>query len=56
MESCEAGRARLCDPMAEVSSHYLIGRDGQALGSFDSNVRPGSAALVATIEKALAAK
>ena len=35
---------------------YLIGRDGQALGSFDSNVRPGSAALVATIEKALAAK
>lgn len=31
MESCEAARRRLCDPMAEVSCHYLIGRDGAAL-------------------------
>lgn len=31
MESCEAARLRLCDPAAEVSCHYLIGRDGAAL-------------------------
>ena len=35
---------------------YLIGRDGKALGSYDSNVTPTSATLVAQIEKALAAK
>ncbi len=35
---------------------YLIGRDGKPLGSYDSNVTPTSAPLVATIEKALAAK
>jgi len=35
---------------------YLIGRDGKPLGSYDSNVTPTSPALVATIEKALAAK
>lgn len=35
---------------------YLIGRDGKALASFDSNVTPTSAPLVAQIEKALAAK
>jgi glutathione peroxidase len=35
---------------------YLIGRDGKALGSYDSNVTPLSPALVSTIEKALAAK
>lgn len=31
MEGCEAARLRLCDPAAEVSCHYLIGRDGAAL-------------------------
>ncbi len=35
---------------------YLIGRDGKALGSFDSNVTPTSGPLMAQIEKALAAK
>jgi glutathione peroxidase len=35
---------------------YLIGRDGKALGSYDSNVTPLSPTLVSTIEKALAAK
>lgn len=35
---------------------YLIGRDGRVLGSYDSDVTPTSAALVAKIEKALAAK
>lgn len=28
MESAEAALERLCDPQAEVSSHYLIGMDG----------------------------
>ncbi len=35
---------------------YLIGRDGKALGSYDSNVAPESAALVGAIGKALAAR
>ena len=35
---------------------YLIGRDGKPLGSYDSNVLPTGATLVAQIEKALAAK
>ncbi len=29
MASAEAALARLCDPGAEVSAHYLIGRDGR---------------------------
>lgn len=28
METCAAARARLCDPAAEVSAHYLIDLDG----------------------------
>ena len=28
MESCAAARARLCDPVAEVSAHYLISETG----------------------------
>jgi glutathione peroxidase len=35
---------------------YLVGRDGRALGSYDSNVTPESATLVGAIDKALAAK
>ena len=35
---------------------YLIGRDGKPLGSYDSNVLPTGAPMVAQIEKALAAK
>ncbi len=35
---------------------YLIGRDGKPLGSYDSNVLPTGPAMVAQIEKALAAK
>jgi N-acetylmuramoyl-L-alanine amidase len=30
MESCAAARARLCDPQAEVSAHWLISRQGVA--------------------------
>lgn len=29
MQSAQAALERLCDPVAEVSAHYLIGRDGQ---------------------------
>ena len=29
MEDYEAARRRLCDPAAKVSSHYLLGREGQ---------------------------
>ncbi|MEO1948823.1 N-acetylmuramoyl-L-alanine amidase, partial [Thioclava sp.] len=28
MRSCESARTRLCLPDAEVSAHWLIGRDG----------------------------
>jgi len=31
MESCAAACDRLCDPLAEVSAHYLIGGDGQVI-------------------------
>lgn len=30
MTSAEAALARLCDPLSEVSAHYLIARDGRA--------------------------
>ena len=30
MQSCEAARARLCDPEAEVSAHWLISERGEA--------------------------
>lgn len=30
MASCAESRARLCDPLAEVSAHWLIDRDGRA--------------------------
>lgn len=29
MDSCEAALARLCDPAAQVSAHYLIGERGE---------------------------
>lgn len=32
MESCAAALERLCDPVAEVSAHYLIDTDGTVLG------------------------
>lgn len=31
MESCAAALARLCDPLAEVSAHYVIDMDGRVL-------------------------
>jgi N-acetylmuramoyl-L-alanine amidase len=35
----EAALARLCDPGAEVSAHYLIGRDGRVLSLVDEGLR-----------------
>lgn len=35
MDSHDAALARLCDPMAEVSAHYLIGMDGSVTALVD---------------------
>lgn len=39
MESCSAARARLCDPQAEVSAHWLVSRCGQSEALVDEASR-----------------
>lgn len=39
MDSTEAALARLCDPVAEVSAHYLIARDGTVFQLVDDTMR-----------------
>lgn len=39
MPSAQAALERLCDPVAEVSAHYLIGRDGTLWQLVDENRR-----------------
>ncbi len=39
METCAAARARLCDPAAEVSAHYLIDLDGSVEQLVDEDRR-----------------
>jgi len=39
MTDADAALARLCDPAAEVSAHYLIGRDGQLFHLVDEAER-----------------
>jgi N-acetylmuramoyl-L-alanine amidase len=39
MESAEAALARLCDPAAKVSAHYVIGEDGVVTALVDEAVR-----------------
>ncbi len=39
MEDCAAALARLCDPLAEVSAHYLIDTDGSVLRLVDEVAR-----------------
>jgi len=39
MPSAEAALARLCDPAAEVSAHYLIHQDGRVLALVDEDRR-----------------
>jgi N-acetylmuramoyl-L-alanine amidase len=39
MESCSAALERLCDPVAEVSAHYLIDLDGTVLNLVDETLR-----------------
>lgn len=37
--SCDAARARLCDPLAEVSAHWLISQTGEAEALVDERHR-----------------
>jgi N-acetylmuramoyl-L-alanine amidase len=39
MESCEASLARLCDPEAKVSAHYLISEEGEVIRLVDESKR-----------------
>jgi len=39
MEDADSALARLCDPAAEVSAHYLIGRDGRLWQLVDETER-----------------
>lgn len=39
MASAEAALARLCDPQAEVSAHYLLGEDGAVLRLVPEDMR-----------------
>lgn len=39
MQSAEASLARLCDPAAKVSAHYLIDEEGTLFGMVDENKR-----------------
>jgi N-acetylmuramoyl-L-alanine amidase len=39
MASCAEALARLCDPVAEVSAHYLIDTDGSVLSLVDEGAR-----------------
>ncbi len=39
MESCLAARDRLCDPLAEVSAHWLISEGGEAEALVDEAMR-----------------
>jgi N-acetylmuramoyl-L-alanine amidase len=39
MESCAAAQARLCDPAAEVSAHWLVDADGSATPLVDEALR-----------------
>jgi N-acetylmuramoyl-L-alanine amidase len=39
MASCDVARARLCDPVAEVSAHYLISEQGTVIPLVDEAMR-----------------
>ncbi len=39
MASCAAARDRLCDPLAEVSAHWLIAEDGQTQALVSEDLR-----------------
>ncbi|MCG6902913.1 MAG: N-acetylmuramoyl-L-alanine amidase, partial [Rhodobacter sp.] len=39
MQNAAVALARLCDPSAEVSAHYLIARDGEVFGLVDEEMR-----------------
>jgi N-acetylmuramoyl-L-alanine amidase len=39
MRSCAEAKERLCDPLAEVSAHYLVDQDGTVLSLVDETKR-----------------
>lgn len=39
MKDCASAARALCDPAREVSSHYLIGRDGEVIALVDEEMR-----------------
>lgn len=39
MESCDAALARLCDPAAQVSAHYLISERGEVMSLVEEKLR-----------------
>lgn len=39
MATCEAAQARLCDPVAEVSAHWLISEEGETIALVDEALR-----------------
>lgn len=39
MATCEAARLRLCDPVAEVSAHWLISESGETIGLVEEDRR-----------------
>ncbi len=39
MTTCEAARLRLCDPVAEVSAHWLISESGETIALVDEDRR-----------------
>ncbi|MDB6455068.1 N-acetylmuramoyl-L-alanine amidase [Falsirhodobacter sp. 20TX0035] len=39
MATCEAARQRLCDPVAEVSAHWLISESGETIALVDEDCR-----------------
>jgi N-acetylmuramoyl-L-alanine amidase len=45
MQSGEAALARLCDPQAEVSAHYVVFQEGQITQCVDENMRAWHAGL-----------
>lgn len=47
METCAVAVARLCDPTAEVSAHYLIADDGNVLRLVDEAARAWHAGVAA---------
>ena len=53
MASASEALARLCDPVAEVSAHYLIDRDGNVFSLVDEAMRAWMPGRGPGVEKAM---